>query len=140
MGLIKREPGERRWGIPTEFPLTDSGGVHVMLDRRGGIDRRKSPADSIIADALGRPRTQAVAENCMVNSVATPGCAPSGVHVPFITSGGASAVPTRSLQRNTLAAHQKIQPRVQTLQSPRVGRGGHSGVENAHAGNARPRG
>jgi hypothetical protein len=45
MGLIKRQPGERRWGMPTEFPLTDSGGVHVMLDRRGGIDRRKSSAD-----------------------------------------------------------------------------------------------
>ena len=45
MGLIKRQPGERRWGMPTEYPLTDSSGVHVMLDRRNGTDRRKSPAN-----------------------------------------------------------------------------------------------
>lgn len=45
MGLIKRQPGERRWGIPAEYPLADSSGVHVMLDRRSDIDRRKSPAD-----------------------------------------------------------------------------------------------
>ena len=28
----------------TEFPLTDSDGVHVAHDRRGGDDRRKSSA------------------------------------------------------------------------------------------------
>ena len=31
--------------MPVEYPLTDSSGVHVMLDRRSGIDRRVSPAD-----------------------------------------------------------------------------------------------
>jgi hypothetical protein len=31
--------------MPAEYPLTDSGGVHVMLDRRSGIDRRIAPAD-----------------------------------------------------------------------------------------------
>jgi len=45
MGLVKRQPGERRWGLPVEYPFTDSSGVHVMLDRRGGVDRRQSPAD-----------------------------------------------------------------------------------------------
>ena len=45
MGLIKRQSGERRWGMPAEYPLMDSGGVHVMLDRRSGSDRRKSTAD-----------------------------------------------------------------------------------------------
>ena len=44
-GLIKREPGERRWGMPAEFPLTGGSDVHVMLDRRSGVDRRVSPAD-----------------------------------------------------------------------------------------------
>jgi len=45
MGLIKRQPGERRWGMPAEYPLTDSCGVHVMFDRRSDHDRRVSPAD-----------------------------------------------------------------------------------------------
>ena len=44
MGLVKRQPGERRWGLPVEFPLIDSGGVHVVYDRRRDNDRRKSPA------------------------------------------------------------------------------------------------
>jgi len=44
MGLVKRQPGERRWGMPVDFPLTDSGGVHVVHDRRRDNDRRKSPA------------------------------------------------------------------------------------------------
>ena len=45
MGLIKRQPGERRWGLPVSYPFTDSKGVHVVLDRRSGADRRQSPAD-----------------------------------------------------------------------------------------------
>jgi len=44
MGLIKRQPGERRWGLPVDFPLTDSGGLYVAYDRRRDSDRRKSPA------------------------------------------------------------------------------------------------
>ena len=44
MGLVKRQPGERRWGMLSEFPLTDCGGVHVAHDRRDGDDRRKSRA------------------------------------------------------------------------------------------------
>ena len=44
MGLVKRQPGERRWGLPVEFPLIDGGGVHVVYDRRRDNDRRKSPA------------------------------------------------------------------------------------------------
>ena len=31
--------------MPVEYPLTDSSGVHVMLDLRSGIDRRVSPTD-----------------------------------------------------------------------------------------------
>ncbi len=45
MGLVKRQAGERRWGLPVEYPFTDSNGVHVVLDRRTGVDRRQSPAD-----------------------------------------------------------------------------------------------
>ena len=44
MGLVKRQPGERRWGMPVEFPLRDCDGMHVVLDRRSARDRRKSPA------------------------------------------------------------------------------------------------
>jgi hypothetical protein len=41
MGLIKRQPGDRRWGLDVEFPMTDCDGVDVMRDRRSGVDRRK---------------------------------------------------------------------------------------------------
>ena len=44
MGLIKRQPGDRRWGLVVEFPMTDCGGVYVMRDRRSGVDRRKAKA------------------------------------------------------------------------------------------------
>jgi hypothetical protein len=44
MGLVKRQSGERRWGMPVEFPLRDCDGMHVALDRRSVSDRRKSPA------------------------------------------------------------------------------------------------
>jgi hypothetical protein len=44
MGLVKRQPGERRWGMPVDFPLIDSGGLYVVHDRRHDNDRRKSPA------------------------------------------------------------------------------------------------
>ena len=44
MGLVKRQPGERRWGMLSEFPLTDCDGVQVAQDRRYGDDRRKSNA------------------------------------------------------------------------------------------------
>lgn len=44
MGLVKRQPGDRRWGMPAEYPLTDCDGVQVTRDRRSGIDRRRSIA------------------------------------------------------------------------------------------------
>ncbi len=44
MGLVKRQPGERRWGMTAEFPLRDSDGVHVAHERRRDYERRKSPA------------------------------------------------------------------------------------------------
>jgi hypothetical protein len=44
MGLVKRQPGERRWGMLDEFPLTDSDGVNVAYERRDGDERRKSSA------------------------------------------------------------------------------------------------
>jgi len=44
MGIAKRQPGERRWGMPVEFPLRDCDGRHVLCDRRNASDRRKSPA------------------------------------------------------------------------------------------------
>jgi hypothetical protein len=44
MGLVKRQPGERRWGMLDEFPLTDSDGVRVVHERRDGDERRKASA------------------------------------------------------------------------------------------------
>ena len=44
MGLIKRQLGDRRWGLVVEFPMTDCNGVYVMRDRRSGVDRRKAKA------------------------------------------------------------------------------------------------
>jgi hypothetical protein len=44
MTVIKRQPGDRRWGLPVQFPLTDSEGVPVARERRSGGDRRKSIA------------------------------------------------------------------------------------------------
>jgi hypothetical protein len=44
MTVIKRQSGERRWGLPVEFPLTDLYGISVSHDRRRGDDRRKAPA------------------------------------------------------------------------------------------------
>jgi hypothetical protein len=42
MGLVKRQSGDRRWGMPVEYPLTDCDGMRVAQDRRNGVDRRKS--------------------------------------------------------------------------------------------------
>lgn len=44
MGIIKRQPGDRRWGMDVDFPMTDSDGVYVIRDRRSGVDRRKARA------------------------------------------------------------------------------------------------
>jgi len=44
MGIVKRQPGERRWEMPAEFPLAGHNGVRVAHDRRNGSDRRKSSA------------------------------------------------------------------------------------------------
>ena len=44
MGLIKRQLGDRRWGMDVEFPMTDSNGVYVICDRRSGVERRKAIA------------------------------------------------------------------------------------------------
>ena len=44
MGLVKRQPGDRRWGMAVEFPLTDHRGSQVIYDRRSGHQRRRSIA------------------------------------------------------------------------------------------------
>jgi hypothetical protein len=44
MGLIKRQPGDRRWGIVVDFPLTDNLGNGVIYDRRSSNQRRRSIA------------------------------------------------------------------------------------------------
>ena len=44
MGLIKRQSGDRRWGLVVEFPVMDSNGAYVLRDRRSGMDRRKAKA------------------------------------------------------------------------------------------------
>ncbi len=36
----KRSKGQRRWGIAAEFPLTDTSGITVVIDRRRMRDRR----------------------------------------------------------------------------------------------------
>jgi hypothetical protein len=36
----RRNRGERRWGLPSEFPLKDSNGVMVVIERRKLSDRR----------------------------------------------------------------------------------------------------
>jgi hypothetical protein len=36
----RRNRGERRWGLPTDFPLKDSSGVVVVIERRQLSDRR----------------------------------------------------------------------------------------------------
>lgn len=42
MRIIRRQPGERRWEFPAEFPLVDCDGVLVEQDRRELPDRRKT--------------------------------------------------------------------------------------------------
>jgi hypothetical protein len=36
----RRNPGQRRWGLSTEFPLRDSNGSLVIAERRRLSDRR----------------------------------------------------------------------------------------------------
>jgi hypothetical protein len=40
--FIVRQRGSRRYDLPYEFPLTDSQGICVILDRRRLPDRRKT--------------------------------------------------------------------------------------------------
>jgi hypothetical protein len=44
MTVIKRQAGDRRWGLSVVFPLTDGDGITVSHNRRRGDDRRKAPA------------------------------------------------------------------------------------------------
>ncbi len=39
--LVVRQRGGRRFGLPVDFPLTDSRGVTLIQDRRQLSDRRK---------------------------------------------------------------------------------------------------
>ena len=40
--ITRRQPGDRRWGFPAEFPLEDSAGFLVPVDRRRLTNRRKA--------------------------------------------------------------------------------------------------
>ena len=42
MVITRRQPGDRRWGWPAEFPLVDSAGLLVPVDRRRFQNRRKA--------------------------------------------------------------------------------------------------
>ena len=42
MIITRRQPGDRRWGFPAEFPLEDSEGFLVPVDRRRLPSRRKA--------------------------------------------------------------------------------------------------
>jgi len=44
MTIKRRQPGDRRWGLPVEFPLLDSSGFNVSADRRRITDRRRAIA------------------------------------------------------------------------------------------------
>jgi len=44
MMIKRRQPGDRRWGLPVEFPLLDSSGFNVPVDRRKITDRRRAIA------------------------------------------------------------------------------------------------
>ena len=40
MVITRRQPGDRRWGLPAEFPLVDSTGFPFPADRRRLQNRR----------------------------------------------------------------------------------------------------
>ena len=40
MMTTRRKPGDRRW-FPAEFPMTDSKGILVAVDRRRLLNRRR---------------------------------------------------------------------------------------------------
>ena len=42
MVITRRQPGNRRWGWPAEFPLVDGAGLLVSVDRRRFQNRRKA--------------------------------------------------------------------------------------------------
>ena len=42
MTITRRQPGDRRWGLPAEFPLEDCAGFLVPVDRRQCPNRRKA--------------------------------------------------------------------------------------------------
>lgn len=42
--ITRRQPGDRRWGLPVEFPLLDSNEVNVAVDRRRTTERRNAIA------------------------------------------------------------------------------------------------
>ena len=42
MGIIKRQLGDRRMGLPLEFPLVDGDDVLVSRDRRIHQERRRA--------------------------------------------------------------------------------------------------
>ena len=46
MSFINRQPGDRRWGLVTEFPLSDGADLLVLHDRRSGSERRKITASA----------------------------------------------------------------------------------------------
>ena len=42
MTITRRQAGDRRWGLPAEFPLEDSAGLLVGADRRRLATRRRN--------------------------------------------------------------------------------------------------
>jgi hypothetical protein len=46
MSFINRQLGDRRWGLVTEFPLSDGADLLVLHDRRSGSERRKITASA----------------------------------------------------------------------------------------------
>jgi len=55
MIITRRQPGDRRWGWPAEFPLVDSEGFHVPVDRRRPPNRRRATT-SLMEALLSQPQ------------------------------------------------------------------------------------
>jgi len=52
MAFAERQPGDRRWGLFNNFPLTDCCGLIVIHDRRSGKDRRETAANEEFLKSL----------------------------------------------------------------------------------------
>ena len=55
MTFVERQPGDRRWGLSDDFPLTDRYGLIVIHNRRNGKDRRKTTTNKEVLKSYTEP-------------------------------------------------------------------------------------